>query len=223
MKFSEFHQRAIERKGEQELQSRLPRLATTQEIEERAEDRFLSDMTKCVFRAGFVWRIIDQKWDGFEQAFKGFIPRYWQQVPPEVIEELGRDTRIVRNLQKIATVPQNAFMIMEVSETHGSFGKFLADWPSQDQVGLMLWLKKNGSRLGGATAQFFLRMQGWDGFITSADVITALENHRLIDANPTSKTGLKQIQAVFNQWHEESELPYAHMSRILSMTLDARA
>ncbi|RTE85736.1 MULTISPECIES: DNA-3-methyladenine glycosylase I [Gammaproteobacteria] len=224
MKFSDFYQRALERKGSEEaISQRLPKLATPDQISAISDDRILSDMTRCIFRAGFVWRIIDQKWPGFEEAFKGFIPRYWQQVPPEIIEELGRDTRIVRNLQKIATVPQNAFMIMEVVESHGSFGAFLANWPSHDQAGLLKWLKKNGSRLGGATSQFFLRMQGWDGFITSPDVITALENHRLIDANPASQTGLKQIQAVFNQWHEESGLPYAHLSRILSMTLDARA
>ena len=32
----------------------------------------LAEMTKCVFRSGFVWQIIENKWPGFEAAFDGF-------------------------------------------------------------------------------------------------------------------------------------------------------
>lgn len=223
MKFEMFYQRALERKGTVgAVSERLPYVATADELRALGDDRYLATITKCVFRAGFVWRIIENKWPGFEEAFSGFLPLYWQQVPPERLEALGRDERIVRNMQKINTVPQNAFMIVEVAERYGSFGEFLAQWPSHDQVGLLLWLKKNGSRLGGASAQYFLRMVGWDGFILSSDVTAALVNHNLLDANPTSQKGLKQAQKVFNQWHEETGLPYAHLSKILSFTLDAR-
>lgn len=222
MKFDYFYQRAIKRHGgEAKVAERLPHLATERELAERGDDRYLSAITKCVFRAGFVWRIIDNKWDGFEEAFSGFFPLYWAQVPPERLDALGRDERIVRNMQKIATVPQNAYMIVEAAENHGSFGAFLAQWPHDDQVGLLLWLKKNGARLGGASAQYFLRMVGWDGFILSNDVTTALRNHNLLDASPGSQKELKQAQLVFNDWHQKTELPYAHLSRILSMSLDA--
>ncbi|WP_194756680.1 DNA-3-methyladenine glycosylase I [Aliidiomarina indica] len=223
MKFEAFYQRALERKGGfQAVSERLPYVATSEELCALGDDRYLSTITKCVFRAGFVWRIIENKWPGFEEAFSGFLPLYWQQVPPERLEALGRDERIVRNMQKINTVPHNAFMIVEAAERYGSFGAFLAQWPSQDQVGLLLWLKKNGARLGGASAQYFLRMVGWDGFILSTDVTTALVNHNLLDANPMSQKGLKQAQQVFNQWHEETGMPYSHLSKILSFTLDAR-
>lgn len=223
IQFSDFYQRARERKGgDSAIADHLPEVATASEHISRSDDRYLSDLTRCVFRAGFVWRIIDNKWAGFEEAFSGFVPRYWQQAPPERLEALASDARVVRNMQKISTVPRNARMIVEASESHGSFGKFLAEWPSSDQVGLLLWLKKNGARLGGATAQYFLRRQGWDGFILSLDVVTALTNHNLMDASPTSKKGLEQAQAAFNQWHEETGLPYSHLSRILSFTLDAR-
>src|SRR5690554_6757783 len=223
IKFDYFYQRALARHGgEAEVLARLPRVASDSELRQLGDDRYLAALTKCVFRAGFVWRIIEHKWPDFEQAFSGFVPIYWAQVPPERLDALGRDERIVRNMQKIMTVPQNAFMIVEAAETHGSFGNFLAQWPADDQVGLLLWLKKNGARLGGASAQYFLRMVGWDGFILSTDVITALQNHQLIDAAPTTQKGLKQVQQVFNQWHAETGLPYAHLSRILSYTLDAR-
>ncbi|MCC5854050.1 MAG: DNA-3-methyladenine glycosylase I [Idiomarina sp.] len=225
IKFDYFYERAMARHGsknggEAEVIRRLPRIANASELTALGDDRYLAAITKCVFRAGFVWRIIENKWDGFEEAFSGFVPIYWAQVPPERLEALARDTRIVRNMQKIATVPQNAYMIVEAAETHGSFGAFLAQWPHEDQVGLLLWLKKHGARLGGASAQYFLRMVGWDGFILSNDVTTALRNHNLLDASPGSQKELKQAQAVFNTWHEETQRPYAHLSRILSMSVD---
>ncbi|RUO18997.1 3-methyladenine DNA glycosylase [Aliidiomarina iranensis] len=220
--FQLFYQRAIARKGSKKaIQATLPKIATGAELSNRGDDRYLAELTACVFRAGFVWRIINHKWAGFEEAFSGFVPVYWQQVPPERLEALARDERIVRNMQKIFTVPQNAQMIVEASEEHGSFGQFLAQWPSDNQVGLLLWLKKYGARLGGATAQHFLRRVGWDGYVLSSDVVTALENHNLLDASPTSKKGLTQVQTAFNAWHKETGLPFSHLSRILSYSVGA--
>ncbi len=221
MKFSYFYDRALARKGPKELQARLPKLPPAEQLVQHDDAFYLAEMTRGIFRAGFVWRIIDAKWSGFEQAFSGFVPLYWQQVPPDRLESLANDERIVRNWQKINTVPVNARMIVEVAERHGSFGKFLADWPSSEQFELLHFFKKNGSRLAGATAQHFLRRVGWDGFVLSPDVVTALKNHNLLDASPTSQKGLRQVQQVFNQWHEETGLPYSHLSRIVSMTLDA--
>lgn len=197
----------------------LPRLAPPGTLEATGDDRYLSEITRCIFKAGFVWRVIERKWPDFEAAFEGFVPLYWQQVPPEVLEQLAQDERIVRNMQKIRTVPENARMIVEASRQHGGFGQFLAQWPSSDQVGLLMWLKRNGDRLGGASAQYFLRRVGWDGFILSNDVVTALRRDKLLDASPNSKKGLTQAQTVFNHWHEETGLPYSHLSRILSFTI----
>jgi len=221
MSFSRLYEQAVLQKGgESEVRARLPRVAAPGELEALGDDRYLSEITRCVFKAGFVWRVIDNKWPGFEAAFEGFVPLYWQQVSPEVIEALAGDERIVRNAQKIQTVPENARMIVEASRMHGGFGKFLADWPRSDQAGLLLWLKRNGARLGGNSAQYFLRWVGWDGFILSRDVVAALVREERLDASPTSKKGLMQAQAAFNQWHEESGLPYSHLSRILSFTVD---
>lgn len=221
MSFARIHQQAVDRKGgERALKALLPRLAERSELKALGDDRYLSEVTRCIFKAGFVWRVINQKWPDFEAAFEGFVPAYWQQVPPEVLEDLARDERIVRNMQKIRTVPDNARMIVDAAREYGSFGAFLAQWPSDDQVGLLLWLKRHGSRLGGATAQYFLRNVGWDGFILSRDVIAGLKREELLDASPGSKKALTQAQAAFNAWHQETGLPYSHLSRILSCTVE---
>lgn len=221
MSFDKIHERALARKGGSAgLESMLPGVATPDELTGLGDDRYLAELTRCVFRAGFVWRIIDNKWPGFEAAFDGFVPLYWQQVPPEVLEELAGDERIVRNLQKIRTVPDNARMIVEAAEEYGSFGMMLAQWPSDDQAGLLLWLKRHGARLGGNTAQYFLRMVGWDGFILSQDVIAVLRLEGLLDATPGSKKALLQAQAAFNDWHRETGLPYSHLSKIVSCSIE---
>lgn len=220
MPFSRLIEQAAARKGgDRELGLLLPPVADPAELEARGDDRYLSEMTRCIFKAGFVWRVIENKWPGFEAAFKGFVPLYWQQVPPEVLEDLAQDERIVRNMQKIRTVPENARMIVDAAREHGSFGAFLRAWPSQDQVGLLMWLKRNGARLGGNSAQYFLRRVGWDGFILSSDVVTALRREALLDASPGSRKALVQAQQAFNDWHQETGLPYSHLSRILSYTV----
>ena len=219
--FDVIHARAMSRKGGAEgLNALLPRVASLDELCATSDDRYLAAITQCIFKAGFVWRVINNKWPGFEEAFQGFVPVYWQQVSPEVLENLSRDERIVRNMQKISTVPDNARMIVEASQQHNGFGCFLAQWPSSDQVGLLQWLKKNGSRLGGATPQYFLRSIGWDGFVLSGDVIRALRHTGMLDAAPSSQKGLLQVQMAFNQWHEETGLPYSHLSRILACSVD---
>ncbi|QSP95751.1 DNA-3-methyladenine glycosylase I [Marinobacter salinisoli] len=220
MSFRHIYEWAVHHKGgEDEVRARLPRVATVHELQALGDDRYLSQITRCIFKAGFVWRVIDNKWPGFEEAFKGFVPLYWQQVPPEVLEELARDERIVRNMQKIKTVPENARMIVDAAREHGSFGAFLANWPADDQAGLMLWFKKHGARLGGASAQYFLRQVGWDGYILSSDVVTALRREERLDASPTSQKALQQAQAAFNEWHQQTGLPYSHLSRILAMSV----
>ena len=221
MKFSDIYQQALARKGGDEaLRFLLPSVVEKHRLAEIPDDRYLSEMTRCIFKAGFVWRVIENKWPGFEAAFEGFVPAYWQQVPPDVLERLAADERIVRNMQKIRTVPENARMVMDVVKDHGSFGRFLVEWPDEDQAGLLLYLKRNGERLGGNSAQYFLRRMGWDGFILSHDVVTALTRAGIMDASPASKKGLTQAQKAFNDWRQETGLPVSHLSRIVSFTVD---
>ena len=71
---------------------------------------------------------------------------------------------------------ENAGFVQEIAKEHGSFGKFLSNWPSADEIGLLDLLAKRGSRLGGNTGQMLLRFVGWDGFVTSQDVVACLRD-----------------------------------------------
>ena len=81
-------------------------------------------------------------------------------------------------------------------------------------------LKKRGSRLGGATGQYFLRFMGVDSFITGGDVVTALIREGVVDKSPSSQRDLKKVQEAFNTWAAESGRPMAHVSRTLACTVE---
>lgn len=184
------------------------------------DDRVLSMMTKCVFQAGFNWKVIENKWQGFEEAFHGFNPKGLAHLPPERWDAYTVDARIVRNGTKIRSVLANAHFVWQVAEEFGSFAKRLAAWPANDQVSLMAWLKKEGSRLGGNTGMYFLRFIGKDSFIISADVTARLQASGLdIATIPTSKRDLRLVQDAFNQWHEETGLSYTALSRIAACSI----
>ncbi|MEM7766960.1 MAG: DNA-3-methyladenine glycosylase I [Pseudomonadota bacterium] len=184
------------------------------------DDRLLSVMTRCVFNAGFNWRVIEAKWDGFEAAFEGFDPGRLAFFGDEMLDRLVSDARIVRHGAKIRASLENARFVNERAAESGSFGAFLAGWPADDQVGLMTDLAKRGSRLGGATAQYFLRFAGWDSWITSPDVCAALVREGVLDKPQASTKGaLKSVQAAINQYHDESGLPRAQISRLLAMSV----
>ncbi len=185
----------------------------------RKDDRFLSEMASAVFSSGFNWKVIQTKWPGFEKAFGKFDPKRVAAYGDEDLDRLLKDTGIVRNGAKIMATIENARFVVATAKEHGSFGKFLAAWPATDQLGLMDHLKKRGSRLGGATAMYFLRFVGWDAFITSGDVVRALIREGVIEKEPTTKAEWKAVQAAFNDWAEDSGRPRREISRILALSV----
>jgi hypothetical protein len=62
----------------------------------------------------------------------------------------------------------------------GSFARRVADWPVSDFAGLLGWLGRNGSRLGGTTGQYVMRHMGKDSFVLSASVVARLQAEGVI-------------------------------------------
>ena len=218
--FKSIQARAAKRKGgEKVLASLLPKKPNNKALAKRPDDRALSEIACRVFCAGFVWRVIEQKWPGFEEAFLGFNPKRLLFQPAEFWEALTRDTRIVRNPTNIRAVRENAKFVMEIAKEHGSFGKFLANWPADDQVGLLEVLARRGTRLGGYSAQYLLRFLGWDAFVLSNDVLMCLRDAGVPITKGTSKKDLRLIQDQLNAWARESGLPITHISRICALSI----
>ncbi len=219
--FASIFERAAERKGGVDaLESLLSKPKSAAQLKKLEDRDVLAEMTKCVFRSGFVWKVIENKWPGFEKAFHEFDVTRCAMLSDEELEALAQNAEIVRNAKKIESVRRNAQFMLAVREEHGSFGRFLAAWPADDFVGLWDELKRRGDRLGGQTGRFFLRFVGRDTPMFSRDVVKALIRAGVVDKEPTSKKALSATQDAFNCWREESGRSYNEMSRVLAMSVD---
>lgn len=197
----------------------LPTMKTPEEFKAIADDRILAQMARSVFQAGFSWKVIEAKWPGFEEAFEGFVPVRWKFMSDDDLDSLVSDKRIVRHGQKILSVRDNAILLCDLEDEFGSAAACIADWPQEDYWELLEMLKKRGSRLGGNTGPYCLRQLGKDGWVLSRDVVAALIREGVVDKNPTSKTAKKSVQAAFNEWAAESGRSFAHVSRLLALSV----
>ena len=221
--FEEVELLAAEKKGGPEkladllAEHNLPK--TEAELEKIGDDRWLAMFTKCVFQAGFSWKVIEQKWPGFEEAFEGFDIARLTFLPDEDFEALTKDTQIVRNGAKIKAVQDNALFLKDLAAEHGSAARFFARYPVEDQIGLMDLMKKRGSRLGGTTGQLALRFMGKESFILTGDVVNALIRENVIENDRMSKKNQKEIQVAFNDWKATSGRSFNEISRILAFSV----
>ena len=221
LSFARIHARAAERKGGDKALARLmPAKPDPKALAKLSDDRVLSQMAARVFSAGFVWSVIERKWPDFEAAFLGFAPRRLLFQPAEFWDGLASDKRIVRNPQKIRSVRDNARFVSDIAAEHGSFGRFLAAWPADDQAGLLDLLAKRGARLGGNTGQYFLRFIGWDAFVLSPHVLLCLRDAGVpLSDTGTTKKDLRAAQAQLNAWRAESGLPMTWVSRTCALSI----
>jgi 3-methyladenine DNA glycosylase Tag len=192
---------------------------TTAEIAATPDDRILAMMSERVFQAGFNWRVVANMWKGFEVAFHGFDPSWCGAMTEEEFDALLKDTRIVRNAQKILSVQANGRFLVELATEHGTAAKAFADWPDDDYAGLLDLLKTRASRLGGEAGMRFVRSLGKPSFITSRDVAAALIREGVLTKPPSGKKDLRTIQDAFNAWAKESGRDLTSISRVLAMSV----
>jgi len=221
-KFNTIFMRAAERHGgEEALRKKLGEGQSSHAPDHKSDDRWLAEFTKRVFQSGFSWKVVDAKWDGFESAFWNFDIKKCAQIDMDDLERLTSDKGIIRNAGKIKSVSVNAQMIQGMKEQAGSADVFIREWASDDFIGLLEYLNKNGSRLGLNTACYALRFSGVPSFILSKDVVAALKFAGVIDKQPTSKMAKRAVQEAFNIWSEHSGKNLSYISRVLALSIDA--
>jgi len=219
--FDQIFNIAAERHGETKMRDHLTsqQPLSPEEIAAIPDDRWLSQATKCVFQAGFNWKVVEAKWEGFEAAFEGFDIGRWVLATDDDISALAGDKRIVRNPQKIKSVPENARFFADLIRSDGGVGRWMGNQPATDRHLQLQEMHKRGGRLGAMTGQYFLRFMKLDSYILSRDVTAALIRENVIDKAPTSKKAKTEVQAAFNQWMEESGHNLTQISRTLAMSI----
>ncbi len=68
---------------------------------ERIEPQGLADyldvMSKSVMQAGISWRVVNAKWPGLRDAFRGFDPATVANLTESELDDLTSDQRVIRN------------------------------------------------------------------------------------------------------------------------------
>lgn len=219
-KFSSILARAEERKGgAAALRALMSKPLPSSELAQLPESVLLAELTKKIFQSGFVWRVVRQKWPGFCEVFFDFDPEKILLLSDEMLEKKAQDPRIIRNLNKVFTIRDNALMLYQIRrENGGNAARFIAEWPSQDIIGLWAYLKQHGARLGGNTGPYALRALGKDTFLLTQDIEAYLRAYGVFDGGINSKRSLQQIQQQFNQWQAESGLSLQEISQVIAFS-----
>jgi 3-methyladenine DNA glycosylase Tag len=216
--FAEIFDAAMTRHGKAGLEARLPQPKSAAELAKTPDDRFLSDMSRRIFRAGLKHSLVDGKWPAFEEVFHRFDPRRIRAMSDEDIEKLLGDARLIRHWGKLKSVRDNAAAMIDIAGEHRGFGRWLGEWPIDDIVGLWDALAKGFSQMGGNSGPSFLRMVGKDTFILTDSVVGGLKHWGAIDKPPKNRGDRATVQAAFNGWARESGRPLCQISLILAMS-----
>ena len=214
--FAPILEAARARHGAAALDARMMRPLSAAELEAVGDDRYLSQMSLRIFRAGLKHSLVDAKWPAFEEVFFGFEPRRVRAMSDEALEALLGDRRLIRHWGKLKSVRANAAAMLAVADEHGSFGAWLARWPTTEIVGLWEALAKRFSQMGGNSGPTFLRMVGKDTFILTYSVTAALQRWGAALAAPKNRKDRAAVQACFNAWAAETGRPLCQLSLILA-------
>lgn len=219
--FESIYQQVLARVGgEDALLDRMPTVRPMEQLAILSDDRYLSAIVLRIFRAGLKHSMVNSRWPKFEAAFASFNPAVLAAASDEELEQRMQRDGVIKHWAKVKAVRHNAQFVAARSVENGSFGRWIAAWPVQDITGLWQELAQSGAMLGGKSGASFLRYIGKDTPLLSDDVIAVLTEQGLISGNPMTKKNLASIQRQFNEWHIESDLPYSHISRIVSMTVN---
>ena len=216
---------AIQRLGSlNELKQQFHLVRSQSELQAVTNDRWLSDLSRRVFQAGFNWSVINRKWPDFEIVFDGFDLHRWAHMSDADFDRLYAEPRIVRHARKILSVRDNAVFLLDLVEAHGSVGQFIADWPADDIIRLIWLLRKHGAGVGLNAAQAFLRGMGKDTFMLTRDTMTALIREGVFDQYtrremPTAKRDWQIAQQVFLHWQQQTGYTLSQLSQITAFSL----
>ena len=125
-----------------------------------SDDGYLEQLTKALFRSGFSWTVVEDKWPNFVSAFDAFAVDTVSAYDDAQINRLLQDKGIVRNRRKIVWTIENAKRIGALRAEFGSFGRFIDAHRGQGEQALAKQVVKQFAGLGDSMVVSFLRSVG---------------------------------------------------------------
>ncbi|HSF80710.1 MAG TPA: DNA-3-methyladenine glycosylase I [Anaerolineales bacterium] len=128
------------------------------QIEPESLDDYLDVLSKAVFQSGISWKVVENKWPGTREAFKNFNVRQVANFNEHDIDQLSKDTRVIRNYRKLAAVVSNARKMIDLDKEYGSFQKYLRSHGGFDAT--LEAMRKDFKFMGPTGVYFFLYVVG---------------------------------------------------------------
>jgi 3-methyladenine DNA glycosylase Tag len=131
--------------------------APQQIVPQRTGD-YLEVMSKAIFQTGISWKVVENKWPGIHDAFRGFDHRLVASFTEAELAELSADPRVIRNRRKIEAIVDNARTMLDLEEQHGGFQNYLRSHGDFDAT--VADLRKRFKFLGEMGCFYFLYVVG---------------------------------------------------------------
>ena len=119
---------------------------------------YLEAMARVMFQTGISWRVVDAKWPGIQEAFKGFDPHRVARLSTKDIDRLMQDTRVIHNRKKLEAIVSNARRMLDLDAEHKGFNRYLGSLG--DFEATKKQIHKDFAYMGDAGTWYFLWMVG---------------------------------------------------------------
>jgi DNA-3-methyladenine glycosylase I len=130
----------------------MPSGTPPEQITPTSLNDYLEVMSKAVFQSGMSWRVVEAKWLTIREAFYDFDVAKVAAFDEKDLDELTKDTRVIRNYRKLAAIVSNAQKMIALDEEHGTFQKYLR---SQGDFDATLNTVRNDFKFMGPTGIYF--------------------------------------------------------------------
>jgi DNA-3-methyladenine glycosylase I len=122
-----------------------------------SDDAYFENMCRVIFQAGLNWRVIEDKWLLTKKAFENFEVSKVASFSDAEVENLLKNSGIVRNKGKIKAIIQNAQNFKAIEKQYGSFQKYLDSLDKSDNYAIVVKDLVNKFKwLGPPSASLFL-------------------------------------------------------------------
>ena len=131
-----------------------------EQIAPQSLNDYLEVMTKAVFQSGLSWKVVTNKWPGFQAGFQGFDVAAVATMGESDIDTLASDTAIVRNRRKIAATVHNAQRLIELDDEYDGIQNYLRS--HGDFYAVLKDVRKQFKYMGDTGAYYWLYVLGED-------------------------------------------------------------
>jgi DNA-3-methyladenine glycosylase I len=130
----------------------MPSGTPPEQIKPTSLDDYLEVMSKAVFQSGMSWRVVEAKWSGTREAFYDFNVAKVAAFDEKDLDELTKDTRVIRNYRKLSAIVSNAQKMIDLDNEYGAFQKYLR---SQGDFDATLNTIRNDFKFMGPTGIYY--------------------------------------------------------------------